>query len=313
MPEMMQPIGMFDSGLGGLSVYREVRKHLPGEDVIYYADSAYCPYGTRSPEEIRQRCHAISRLLIEEGAKIVVVACNTASSMAIDFLRVSFPRICFVGLEPAVKPAAAITRTGKVGVLATPRTVSGDRLRWLIETHASGVEVRTTPGNGLVELVEAGTLRGDKVRETVQPMLDPMLAAGADVVVLGCTHYPFLRDEIQEYVGPRVVIVDSGAAIARRISALLHAQKLLGGTEEEGTFRLLTSAPADEISRVAGLLLGMTMTAEEAACSGYEKREEVVPMCPVTLSCSPAVKAVTSRSGAPLSDAEPAPVSVPWQ
>lgn len=287
MSEAARPIGMFDSGLGGLSVYREVSKHLPTEDVIYYADSAFCPYGTRSPEEIRQRCYAISRLLIEHGTKIIVVACNTASSMAIDFLRASFPGVCFVGLEPAVKPAAALTRSGKVGVLATPRTVSGDRLRWLIETHASGAEVRTTPGNGLVELVEAGILRGHEVIATVQPMLDPMLEADVDVVVLGCTHYPFLRDQIQDYVGPGVVIIDSGAAIARRVSTVLQAQRLLGDREQEGAFRLLTSAPAEEISRVASLLLGWTTTAEEVTCSGYDKREEAVPMCSVTLSGTP--------------------------
>lgn len=278
MHEGTQPIGMFDSGLGGLSVYREVRKHLPAEDVIYYADSAYCPYGTRSPEEIRQRCHMISRLLIEQGSKIIVVACNTASSMAIDFLRFSFPHIFFVGLEPAVKPAAEITRTGKVGVLATPRTVAGDRLRWLIETHASGVEVRTTPGNGLVELVEAGTLRGEMVRETFGPMLAPMLEAGVDVVVLGCTHYPFLRDEIQDYVGPEVEIIDSGAAIARRIINVLRAQNLLGESNQQGSFRLLTSAPAEETGRVASLLLGMPISAEEMRCQSHAERKEAVSL-----------------------------------
>ena len=277
MHETTHPIGMFDSGLGGLSVYREVRNHLPAEDVIYYADSAYCPYGTRSPGEIRQRCHMISRLLIEEGSKIIVVACNTASSMAIDFLRASFPHISFVGLEPAVKPAAEITRTGKVGVLATPRTVAGDRLRWLIETHASGVEVRTTPGNGLVELVEAGTLRGDKVRETVGPMLDPMLEAGVDVVVLGCTHYPFLKDEIQDYVGPEVAIIDSGAAIARRVINVLRVQSLLGEAYQQGSFRLLTSAPAEETGRVASLLLNTPVSAVEVDCQGHEERKKVVP------------------------------------
>ncbi len=298
MYEASQPIGMFDSGLGGLSVYREVRMHLPAEDVTYYADSAYCPYGTRSPEEIRQRCHMISRLLIGEGSKIIVVACNTASSMAIDFLRVSFPHVSFVGLEPAVKPAAEITRTGKVGVLATPRTVSGDRLRWLIETHASGVEVRTTPGNGLVELVEAGTLRGTKVRETVGPMLDPMLEAGVDVVVLGCTHYPFLRDEIQEFVGPEVAIIDSGAAIARRIINVLQTRNLLGESDQEGSFRLLTSAPAQETGRVASLLLGMPIGAEEMRCHGHEELKEAVALPdPPGLTTSTMARPEASPSG----------------
>lgn len=290
MSDATQPIGMFDSGLGGLSVYREIRKHLPAEDIFYYADSAYCPYGIRTHEEIRRRCHAISRLLIERGAKIIVIACNTATSVAIDFLRASFPQIPFVGLEPAVKPAAAITNTGKVGVLATPRTVSGDRLRWLIETHASGAQVRTTPGNGLVELVEAGTLRGPDVVQTIQPMLEPMLEAGVDVVVLGCTHYPFLRDEIQAFVGPEVAIIDSGAAIARRVASVLRANALLDAGETPGTFLLSTSAPADGISRVASLLLDEYVPAERVECSGYSGEDEPVRLCEVTLPRKPVLE-----------------------
>lgn len=288
MSKAAQPIGLFDSGLGGLSVYREIRKHLPAENVIYYADSAYCPYGIRTHEEIRRRCHAISRLLIEQGAKIIVVACNTATSVAIDFLRASFPQIPFVGLEPAVKPAAAITNTGRVGVLATPRTVSGDRLRWLIETHASGAEVRTTPGNGLVELVEAGTLYGPEVVATIQPMLEPMLEAGVDVVVLGCTHYPFLRDEIQQFVGPDVAVIDSGAAIARRVASVLRANLLLNESDAIGTFQLRTSAPAEGISEVASLLLNENLPVEQVECSGYSaNEEEAAQLCEVTLPRKP--------------------------
>lgn len=306
MSEPTHPIGIFDSGLGGLSVYREIRKHLPAEDVLYYADSAFCPYGTRSPEEIRNRCHAISRLLIERGAKVIVVACNTATSMAIDVLRASFPEISFVGLEPAVKPAAAITRSGRVGVLATPRTVTGDRLRWLIETHASGAEVRTTPGNGLVELVEAGMLRGPDVLATVQPMLDPMLGAGVDVIVLGCTHYPFLRDEIQAYVGPDVAIIDSGAAIARRVSSVLKTQHLLNEEAGEGTFELLTSAPEAGISRVASLLLGHGVPAEQAACTPYDTPEEPERLCAVKLDWTPKVVSTgMSAPGALMTEIEP--------
>ena len=288
MADATMPIGVFDSGLGGLSVYREIRKHVPAEDVIYYADSAFCPYGIRTHQKIRQRCHAISRLLIERGAKVIVVACNTATSVAIDFLRASFPQIPFIGLEPAVKPAAAITNTGKVGVLATPRTVSGDRLRWLIETHASGAEVRTTPGNGLVELVESGILEGPEVLATIQPMLEPMLEAGVDVVVLGCTHYPFLRDEMQQLVGPEVAIIDSGAAIARRLSSVLKANNLLFRGDSIGSFRLLSSAPAEGISRVASQLLGESIPAYQVECRGFSDQEEPVSLCEVTLSRKPA-------------------------
>lgn len=281
--EPVQPIGVFDSGLGGLSVYREIRRHLPAEDVIYYADSAFCPYGTRSPQEIRDRCHGITRLLIERGAKIIVVACNTATSMAIDFLRASFPQIAFVGLEPAVKPAAAVTRSGKVGVLATPRTVKGERLRWLIETHASGVEVRTTPGNGLVELVEAGTLEGPEVERTIRPMLDPMLDAGVDAVVLGCTHYPFLRQAIQAYVGSGVHVIDSGAAVARRVAAMLDAQKLHTASAGAGMVEILTSAEALRLGHVASQLLKVPLVATRVPVNAYSVDDAPVRMCAVQL------------------------------
>jgi len=299
MADASQPIGMFDSGLGGLSVYREIRKHLPAEDVIYYADSAYCPYGTRTRSEIRHRCYAISRLLIEQGAKVIVVACNTATSMAIDFMRASFPQIPFVGLEPAVKPAAAITESGRVGVLATPRTVSGDRLRWLIETHASGAEVRTTPGNGLVELVEAGTLRGADVVDTIRPMLEPMLDAGVDVVVLGCTHYPFLRDEIQAFVGPDVAVIDSGAAIARRVGSVLRANDLMLTSELPGYFRLMTSAPEDEISRVASLLVDEAVPAEQVDCNGFDEPEGPIQLCEVSFAIHGSAQPVPDPVAAP--------------
>jgi glutamate racemase len=245
------PIGIFDSGLGGLSVYREIRALLPVEDIIYYADSAYCPYGIRSPEEIRARSLLISDMLLDRGAKVVVVACNTASAMAIDHLRHAHPDVSFVGLEPAVKPAARLTRTGKVGVLATPRTVAGERLRWLIETHGGGVEVRTVAATGLVELVEDGILHGPAVRAALQPLLDPMLDARVDVVVLGCTHYPFLRDEIETYVGPDVMVIDSGFAIARRTRQILADPGLLQAQFHRGRFQLMTSGDAEHVRTVA--------------------------------------------------------------
>jgi glutamate racemase len=251
-----QPIGMFDSGLGGLSVYREIRALLPVEDIIYYADCAYCPYGVRSPEEIRARSELISGMLLEQGAKVIVVACNTASAMAIDHLRHTFPHVSFVGLEPAVKPAVKLTRSGKVGVLATPRTVTGERLRWLIETHAGGVEVHTVAATGLVELVEAGTLRGPAVREALRPLLDPMLSVGVDVVVLGCTHYPFLREEIEAYAGPDVTVIDSGIAIARRTRHVLADPGMLRAHFNRGQLQLLTSGAAESVRAVAeGLIL----------------------------------------------------------
>lgn len=254
LPE--QPVGVFDSGLGGLSVVRELRRRLPGEDLLYFADCAYCPYGIRSPEEIRERSELVVRGLIEGGAKAVVVACNTASAMAIFHLRDVFPDIPMIGLEPAVKPAVAMTRSGKVGVLATPRTVTGARLRWLIETHAGGIEVHRVAATGLVELVEAGVLHGDQVTSALRPLLDPMLEVGVDVVVLGCTHYPFLRDAIKHYVGPDIRVIDSGEAIARRVDEVLSRSGLKRGASAGGSFTFATSGDFSIVEPVATQLLG---------------------------------------------------------
>lgn len=250
------PIGVFDSGLGGLSVLKDMRALLPAENILYYADNAYCPYGVRTRDEIQERSRLITALLHERGAKAIVVACNTASSMAITDLRQYFPELDIIGLEPAVKPAAALTRSGKVGVLATPRTVTGERLRWLIETHAGGVEVHSVAAAGLVELVESGTLAGAKVTDALRPLLDPMIAAGVDVVVLGCTHYPFLRECIEAYMGPGVPVIDSGLAIARRTRHVLESGGLLTGDVALGTLQLMTSAAVAEVEPVARLLLG---------------------------------------------------------
>jgi len=255
-PDSQQPLGVFDSGLGGLSVLREIRTMLPSEDVLYYADNAYCPYGVRDRQEIQERTVLISRLLLDRGAKSIVVACNTASAMAIDHLRDVFPEIAFIGLEPAVKPAAKLTSTRKVGVLATPRTVTGERLRWLIETHANGVEVRTVAATGLVELVEEGILSGAPVLHALRPLLDPMLAAGVYIVVLGCTHYPFLRDEIEAYVGSGVQVIDSGVAIARRTQTVLHKLDLTQPREQQGWLKLMTSDDAAHVGPIAQMLLG---------------------------------------------------------
>jgi glutamate racemase len=255
------PIGIFDSGIGGLSVYREVRQMLPLEDVIYIADGAYVPYGSRSPEEIVGRSETIVRHLVEQGAKVVIVACNTASSYAIDHLREAWPEMAFIGLEPAVKPAALETRTGHVGVLATPRTVSGPRLARLIDRWAGDITVERVAGEGLVELVESGTLEGPAVEATVGPLLDRMMGAGCDVIVLGCTHYPFLRRAISEYVGPDVRLIDSGTAIARRALSVLQTSGLLREGTGPGTFRLLTTGDDREASRIATALLNRPVTA----------------------------------------------------
>lgn len=251
----LAPVGVFDSGLGGLSVLREIRRQLPAEDIIYYADSAFCPYGSRSAAEIRARSEAIAGTLIAEGAKLIVVACNTASSVAITHLRERFA-IPFVGLEPAVKPAATLTKSGKIAVLATPRTVSGERLRWLIDEHARDVEVYTIPAPGLAELVEHGRLAGDEVQGMLRPLLEPSLNHGADVIVLGCTHYPFLRGEIERFVGDRATVIDSGEAIARRTHYLLQRMGAFRAESGPGRLQFMTSGIPETVGEVASNLLG---------------------------------------------------------
>ena len=255
-PQRNAPIGVFDSGLGGLSVWRELDAMIPAEDALYIADSAYVPYGTRSPEEIRGRSIAVTQFLIDRGVKLGVVACNTASAIAIDDLRATFPEMKFVGLEPAVKPAVGMSLTGRVGVLATPRTVSGDRLRVLIEHWADGVQVHSIAANGMVELVESGVLLGEQVDTVLSPILDPLLEQQVDVIVLGCTHYPFLRDAIEAYTGPGVRVIDSGEAIARRTMNLLQADRMLHERGVLGSLNMFTTGDAEGASRVASKLLG---------------------------------------------------------
>lgn len=258
------PIGVFDSGLGGLSVWLEIDRMMPAEDCLYIADTAYVPYGVRSPEEIRARSIAVAGFLIDRGVKLVVVACNTASAIAIDDLRAEFPDTTFVGLEPAVKPAVGMSLTGRVGVLATPRTVSGDRLRVLIEHWADGVQVHSIAGNGMVELVESGLLQGEQVDTVLSPILDPLLEQQVDVIVLGCTHYPFLREAIEAYIGPGVRVIDSGEAIARRTMNLLQADRMLHERGILGSLTMFTTGHADAATRVASQLLGRDVVVTHA-------------------------------------------------
>lgn len=246
--------------MGGLSVLRDVRRLLPAEDVVYYADSAYCPYGGRPPEYILERSSAITDYLIGRGAKLIVVACNTATSVAAGELRRRF-ETPIVAMVPAVKPAATATRSGKIGVLATPRTVTGEALAALIREHARGVEVVSVPAPGLVELVEAGKLEGPEVEEALRPLLRPLLERGVDTVVLGCTHYPFLRGAIQTLGGPELGIVDSGEAVARRTRDVLATHGLLRGGEAPGALELLTSGEAARVGEVASRLLGAGVAA----------------------------------------------------
>ena len=253
-------IGVFDSGLGGLSIAREIRLRLPHESIVYIADTAYCPYGGRPLEEISRRSVAMTRALLDQGAKIIVVACNTASGAALDMLRATFD-VPIVGLEPAVKPAAASSANGRIAVLATPATLKTGRFNRLVDRHGAGVDVVKVPCPGFVELVESGTVSGARAVETVREVLRPILDSRVDRVVLGCTHYPFLRDTIAEVVGPDVQILDSGAAVARQVGRVLAQHDLLASdTDGESSFRIFTTGDPAVVQPVAEKLWGEPLT-----------------------------------------------------
>lgn len=254
-----RPIGMFDSGLGGLSVAREVRGALPAEDVVYVADTAYCPYGDRAPAEVRQRTLAVGRHLQAAGAKLLVVACNTATGAALEELRgaVTVPA---VGLEPAVKTAAARTRTGRIGVLATAGTVASERFARLVREHGAGVRVIAQPCPGLVELIEEGELEGSRLEALLERLTAPLRDGVVDAVVLGCTHYAFVREPLGRVLGPAVELIDSAPAIARRTRALLEG----GGLAHDGggSLRLLTTGDPRAVRPVAERLWGAPLPVE---------------------------------------------------
>ena len=220
----MSLIGVFDSGVGGLSVWREIVRQLPQHDTLYVADQAHVPYGPRPLSEVRQFAEGIARFLIGEGAQVVVVACNTASAAALYHLRAAFPQTPFVGMEPAVKPAAQKTRTGVVGVIATPATFQGELFASLLKRFANDVTVLTQVCPGWVEAVEEGILDGPEAERMVRSCLEPLLEAGIDELVLGCTHYPFLRSTIERVVGPRIEVIDPAPAVARQTGRVLAAQ-----------------------------------------------------------------------------------------
>ena len=218
-------IGIFDSGSGGLSVFREIIKLLPEESYVYYADNANCPYGEKSLPFIQDRSRAITEFLLSRGARIIVVACNTATAAAITTLRNEYP-VRFIGMEPAVKPAALSSQTGVIGVLATAGTLKGSKYLTTKGIYEDDVRIVEHVGQGFVELAEAGILDGPVAEETVRRSLRPLLDAGADRIVLGCTHYPFLRNVIQRVAGPDVRIIDPAPAVARHLVDVMREEGL---------------------------------------------------------------------------------------
>jgi glutamate racemase len=240
-------IGVFDSGVGGLSLLREIRRELPSEDLVYVADSAHAPYGDKPVDVIQQRSSAIVGFLVGRGAKAVVVACNTATSVAVDGLRRAWT-IPIVAIEPAVKPAAAATRSRVVGVLATSQTIASPRFARLTGTFAAGVEVIAQPCPGLVEQIERGDLTGPETRALVEGYVRPFVARGADTIVLGCTHYPFVSDLIADIAGPDVAIVDPAAAVARELRRRLDERSLLTPGSAPGRLSVWSSGDVEALA-----------------------------------------------------------------
>lgn len=236
MAESQGPIGVFDSGVGGISVLREINTLLPGEDLLYVADSAYVPYGDKTPEFIRERCFTLSEFLLRQGAKALVVACNTATAAGVPAMRAEYPSIPVIGMEPAVKPAVAASRSGVIGVLATVGTLQSARYAGLLGQFAAGTRVITQSAPGLPEAVERGALDTPETEGLVRSYLRPLLAEKVDVIVLGCTHYPFLRPLIERLVGPEIAIIDTGAAVARQVERRLGEAKLLGNATGRAQF-----------------------------------------------------------------------------
>jgi glutamate racemase len=213
-------IGVFDSGVGGVSILRALRQRLPGTSMTYIGDTAFAPYGERSASDVSQRSEHIVHRLLQEGAELIVVACNTATVLAIDGLRRRWPAMRFVGVEPGVKPGLARSRTGRIAVMATPATASSQRLATLIRRHAEGERVHVYPCPGLAEAIERGVVAGPALTTILAPVCQAIAEAGADTVVLGCTHYPFVADALRQLLGPGVELVDTADAIAARAASL---------------------------------------------------------------------------------------------
>jgi len=225
---MVEPIGIFDSGVGGTSIWKEVVKMLPHESTIYLADSANAPYGEKSKEEILRLSIKNTEFLLNQGCKIIVVACNTATTNAIDYLRAHY-KVPFIGIEPAIKPAALHTKTKKVGVLATKGTLSSSLFHNTSKLFAEGITVLEKEGTGLVELIEADKLRSKEMYQLLNDILQPMLEQDIDCLVLGCTHYPYLIPILDEILPKNITIIDSGEAVARQTKAVLEKNHLLTG------------------------------------------------------------------------------------
>ena len=255
------PIGVFDSGIGGLSVWRELVRLLPQESMLYLADQAHVPYGVRTVSEVASLTHAAVSWLLQQGAKLIVIACNTASAAALTSLRQRWPDIPIVGMEPAIKPASQATKTGHVGVLATPGTLQASRFSHLVERFANGVHVHTLMGTGLVAMVEQNELSGQAVEKRIFEIMAPVRDIPIDHLVLGCTHFPFLAKTLQHILGEDVILVDPAPAVARQTQRVLYQHGLQSAEKPSDAFwQFVTTGNLENFQSSVTSLVGPLLT-----------------------------------------------------
>ena len=273
-PDITSPIGVFDSGVGGLSVLRHIRAQLPDEDLLYFADSSYSPYGDKPESVIAARSLAVAAFLVARGAKAIVVACNTATVHAVKLLRARYPDMPIVGVEPGLKPAAALTRNGKVGVMATDATLNGAKFQLLREqiSSASDAKFLLQGCTGLADQIELGEFDSTATRAMLERYIKPLLAQGADTLVLGCTHYPFVREAIEDIIaragGGVVELVDTGDAVARRLASLLESQQLRRHGHTNARLHGFTTGSAEALQVAFVSLLRLSVAVTEVELPG---------------------------------------------
>jgi glutamate racemase len=255
MSKQNNPIGVMDSGVGGISVLKHIHALLPHENLIYFADSKHAPYGSKTPEEIIARCMEIADFLLQKNVKALVVACNTATAAAIDELRETFD-LPIIGMEPAVKPAAEASKNGVIGVLATVGTLKSAQFAALLESYGRNVKVVTQACVGLVECIERGELDTPETKALIRQYTSPLLAEDADTIVLGCTHYPFVKDSIREIVGEKISLIDTGAAVAKQLKRQLEEKGLLSTSQEKAEVHFWTNSEAENAEQVTEKLWG---------------------------------------------------------
>jgi glutamate racemase len=275
LQEARHPIALFDSGVGGLSILRQVRRRLPGEHLIYFADQAHVPYGPRPLEEIRAFTEGITHFFLEHHAKAIVIACNAASAASLHYLRERFPDVPFVGMEPAIKPAAEQTYNGVIGVITTKATYQGELFASVVDRFAPGLNVVTQVCPDLVTLVEEGQLDTPEVYHAVESYLRPLLDSGIDQLVLGCTHFPFLAPVLAEIAGPRVTIVDPSPAIARQAGRVTAHLRNISG--DVGTTRFYTSGDPVIFHTLAERLLDHPIPLADVQSVRWEGNQIVTP------------------------------------